>query len=121
MNKVVVPLLCVATSILISGNALAWELRQVKVNHVQVGNADQFYITVAGDVASASGCSNMPADKGWMSFSLGDMNERKKTIISFALAAQASGQLVDVGSTVSGCNSLGTADIQFIRIGDWRK
>jgi len=116
--KIILAFLFVINSV--NANA-AWQLRQVKINHVQAGNANYFYITVAGDVAGASGCANMPGGKGWLSFSLNEMNERKKMLMSLALTAQTSGQLVDVGSTVSGCNSAGTADLQFIRIGDWSK
>jgi len=94
-----------------------WQIRQVKINHVQVGNANYFYITVAG----ASGCANMTGGKGWLSFGLNEMNERKKMLMSLALTIQVSGQPVDVGSTISGCNSVGTADLQFIRLGDWSK
>ncbi len=110
------------SSLVFSGNAnAAWQLRQVKINHVQTGNADYFYMTVAGDVASASGCENMPGGKGWVSFSLNEMDERKRMLMSLALTAYTSGQLVDIGSTTSGCNSKGTAEFQFIRLGDWQQ
>lgn len=100
----------------------AWEVRQTTINHVQVGNGDIFYITInGGDVAGASGCSGMTGGKNWMSFEMSASDERKKAIMAFALAAQASKQLVDVGGDLSGCNAQGTAELQFIRVGDWMK
>lgn len=108
--------------ILVSFNVSAgWGLRQVTINHIQAGNAEAFYMTVDGDVAAASGCQNMSGGKGWVSFDLSNMNERKKLIVSMAMAAYATGAKVDVGSTKSGCNTLNTADLQFIRVGDWKK
>jgi hypothetical protein len=109
-------------SIMISTSVFSsWQVRQTKINHVQAGNANYFQMTVSGDVASASGCTHMSTGKQWVGFSLAEMNERKKILISLALAAQASGQLVDVGSEVDGCNSAGIADLQFIRVGDYLK
>lgn len=106
-------------------SANAWEVRQVQVNHVQIGspvNSNYFFMTIAGgDVIAASGCSNQGGDgKNWLGFNLTDMGEKGKAIISMAIAAQASGQKVDVGSHISGCNAVGLAHLDYIRIGDWQ-
>ena len=59
--------------------------------------------------------------KQWLAMDLSTIDERKKAIMSFAIAAMLSGQLVDVGSPVTGCNAFKVADLQFIRVGDWKK
>jgi len=100
----------------------SWEVRQTTINHVQVGNGNVFYLTInGGDVAGASGCTGMSGGKNWLSFEMSASDERKKAIMAFALAALASKQLVDVGGDVEGCNAQGTAELQFIRVGDWLK
>lgn len=97
-------------------NANAWEVRQVRIKHVQV-EYGSLYISIQGDTATASGCSS---NNGWlrMEFSNPNVAEVKNQITAFALAAYVAGTLVDVASTSTGCVN-GYANLASIRVGDY--
>lgn len=107
--------------LLISNAAIcqAWELRQVKVKHVQFGNDGAMYITVYSDTASASGCLS---NNGWARMDLSDptVSLTKQYIASLAITAFTTKTPVDIGSIVNGCVS-GYANLTSMRLGDYKQ
>lgn len=109
-------LIIFAAALVFGTNANAWDVRQVRIKHVQVEYGSLF-ISIQGDTATASGCSN---NNGWlrMEFSNPNVAEVKNQITAFALAAYMAGTLVDVASTSTGCVN-GYANLASIRVGDY--
>jgi hypothetical protein len=109
-------LIIAVTTLTLGVNANAWEVRQVRIKHVQV-EYGSLYISVQGDTATPSGCSS---NNGWlrMEFSNPNVAEVKKEIVAFALAAYMAGTPVDVASTSAGCVN-GYANLASIRVGDY--
>lgn len=91
----------------------AWYVSQVKIKHVQVGNADMFVMTVDADT-TVSGCNS---NNGWVAFSLENATEKHRMLVSLALSAYVAGIAVDIGSTTDGCVN-GYAHLNFIRVGN---
>lgn len=115
-------MLSVMLSVL-SLNAFAWGLDQVKIKHVQITEYDNlFYMSIDKEVVTASGCNVTMPGKSWLAFKIEAGNEAQKAMISLATAAYLSGTRVDVGSIVSGCISSGlpVANLGYIRLGDYR-
>jgi hypothetical protein len=73
-----------------------WQIRQVKINHIQAGIANVVWMTISGNVKDRSGCSSQWGDN-WVAIPLDSMTELKKQIINMATVAHTSGQLVDFG------------------------
>ncbi len=106
---------CVFIFLVICAPVNAWELSQVKINHVQISGSGNFYLSVDASTG-ISGCSQQD---GWVRLALGTWNaEVEKAIMSFALSAQVSGTLVDVGGPDGCLNNY--AQIKYIRVGNYR-
>jgi len=109
----------------ISGLANSWEITQVKINHVQTASTesliDHFYITVGTTAETKSGCTQVWGKKNWLGFKIDTTNEKQKLLISMILTAYASGTLVDVGSSVTGCiANAPVAKLDYVRVGNYR-
>lgn len=108
---------------LIAGNSFAqgWQIRQAKIDHIQAGNGEFFFISLSADTKTLADCeSSWGAD--WVAVPLDNVTEKTKYMLSLAMSAQASGALVDVGGTRSNCTStsFGALPIMtFIRVGDY--
>ena len=123
--KKVVKNLCVSLFLIVlSGYTLAegWQIRQVKIDHIQAGNGENFYLSFNAETKGPSECAaTWGAD--WAIIPLTNISERKKYMISLAMSAQASGMLVDVGGTKGDCHSSNgnLPEITYIRVGDYTK
>jgi len=120
MKKIILSVLLMT----FSGNVLAtgWQLRQVKIDHIQAGNDEYIFASFSGDTDTLSDCTGTwGAD--WAAIPLSNMTEKTKYMISFAMSAQASGTLVDIGGTKGDClpNKGDLPVITFIRVGDYLK
>lgn len=99
--------------------AEGWQVRQVEINHIQVGNANSVFMTLSGPVRAASGCDNRWGDN-WVTVPLEPMTDLKKHLINFATVANTTKQKVDLGGTVGNCQD-SVPVISFIRVGDYTK
>ncbi|KZZ48824.1 hypothetical protein A3759_17815 [Thalassolituus sp. HI0120] len=94
-----------------------WFVSQVKIEHIQVGSSNAFYIAFDGEIeTSGHGCNEQPfKNKAAMPLDVEDL--RAKTIISLAASAQAQGVKVDIAG-VKECSVGGYLRINAIRVGE---
>lgn len=115
-------LLAVLLSICGTASAAGWALNQVKIKHVQSGNSEYFYLSLSEDTKGVSECAGTwGAD--WGIIDLNSMTEKKRYMLTLAIAAQTSGALVDIGGTKQDCSASNVGElpiISFIRVGDFR-
>ncbi len=112
-NKIILGILLSVIAI----NVSAYNLTQVTIKHVQVGNGDRMYISIDADTDGVTGCSE---SNGWLIMKFDDpaVANIYREILSLAMAAYVSKTPVDVGGP-NGCVS-GYSNMTFIRLGNYR-
>lgn len=104
-------------------SAEGWQLRQVKINHLQSGSGEAFMFSFSSDTKVISNCDVGAWGENWGGVSLDNVTEQKKYMLTLAMSAHASGKLVDIGGTKGSClTGFGNLPIiTYIRVGDYTK